>query len=225
MGYLDRMGFFDYLDESAEVLPYRPRDSTADFFRGKNSDLVEIAGIGPKNKDRNIVPRMSNTLTRKIPDNSNPESFNNAFYTILGELIGNIYRHCNLDLNGFAALQTYRYGNLITIAVSDSGPGLIETLRPVLNTEYPKLTNLTDSQLMKEIFSKGLSRFGEGNGGSGLFSCGKVAMKFNASIEVRQNNSRFNIITSDNKMKAIKTIDHLPYIWGTHICFNFSVDL
>jgi hypothetical protein len=106
MGYLDRMGFFDYLDEAVEVLPYRPKDSTADAFRGKNIDLVEIAGIDRNNRDRNIVPRMADTLSRRIPDSSKNESFGNAFYIVLGELIGNIYRHCEIDLNGFAALQT-----------------------------------------------------------------------------------------------------------------------
>lgn len=225
VGYLNRMGFFDHLDSSVEVLPSKPESSTAQIFRGTNSDLVEIVSIGPNNKDRSVPGRMSEALSAKLTHLTNPGSFQMGSFTILSELIGNIYRHSSLELNGFAALQTYRKSNLVKIAVSDSGPGIIETLRPVLVTEYPKLIHLTDSQLMKEIFRKGLSRFGEGNGGSGLKGCGNWAIKFNASIEVRQNCSRFNILTANNKMKAIQTVDNLPFIWGTHTCFNFSVDL
>lgn len=92
----------------------------------------------------------------------------------------------------------------------DSGPGIIETLRPALITVYPRLVSLSDSQLMREIFNYGLSRFGDMNGGSGLKSCGKWAARFNVSIEIRQNKARFSINTSDNKVKTLHAKDRLP---------------
>jgi hypothetical protein len=45
MGYLNRMGFFDYLADAVEVLPSRPGYSAAELHRGANATLVEIARI------------------------------------------------------------------------------------------------------------------------------------------------------------------------------------
>jgi hypothetical protein len=43
MGYLNRMGFFDYLADGVEVLPSRPFHSGAAPHRGGNAALLEIA--------------------------------------------------------------------------------------------------------------------------------------------------------------------------------------
>ena len=40
MGYLDRMGFFDYLAEDVEVVPLRPYFSAAEIHRGSNTSLA-----------------------------------------------------------------------------------------------------------------------------------------------------------------------------------------
>ena len=45
MGYLNRMGFFDNLAPSINVIPNRPAYSGAQLFRGGNTGLVEIARI------------------------------------------------------------------------------------------------------------------------------------------------------------------------------------
>ncbi|MDD5760156.1 MAG: hypothetical protein PHI06_13865, partial [Desulfobulbaceae bacterium] len=117
MGYLSRVGFFDYLEGTVEVLPFKPSTSRADTFRGKNSDLIELVDISSSDFDRNIVLRLSNDLLDKV-NVDNPNAFKTATYTFLSELIGNVSRHGRSDLNGYMALQTYRSSNRITIAVS-----------------------------------------------------------------------------------------------------------
>ncbi len=58
---------------------------------------------------------------------------------MFSELVGNVYEHSRTQLDGYAVLQVYKNGNSARIAVSDSGDGLLNTLRPSLPTHYPRL--------------------------------------------------------------------------------------
>jgi hypothetical protein len=226
MGYLDRMSFFDFLDPAIEVLPSRPERLRASTLGKRSNEQIEVIRVGVTKIEQIVVSQMVNSLLQNFPDGKMRNSLDFSLYTVLGELISNIQRHASiLELDGFVALQTYYDAkHKFCIAASDSSFGLIETLRPVLGVEYPKLASLEDSELIQLMFSRGLSRFGEEHGGTGLSSCRRIVSKFNATIEVRQNFSRFRI-EKPNKVKInIKTNDYLPYLWGTHICFNFSVD-
>ena len=65
------------------------------------------------------------------------------------------------------------------VAVSDSGLGIMQTLRPSLQNEFPRLVGLSDIDLLVEVFRQGLSRHGSDRG-CGLKGSAAKAMKFNA---------------------------------------------
>ena len=92
-----------------------------------------------------------------------------AAWTILAELIDNVFAHSETQLDGFAALQVYPKGNYLKVAVSASGLGLLKTLRPTLQNQAPKLAALRDVELLVEVFRQGLSRHGTGRGWSLFF--------------------------------------------------------
>jgi Transposase len=95
--------------------------------------------------------------------------------------------HTRLD--GYAALQVYSGGNRLSVAVSDSGLGIMGTLRPSLATEFPKLAGLPDTDLLVEVFRQGPSRHGLDRG-CGLKGCAAKAIKFGANLDVRLPNQR-----------------------------------
>lgn len=66
MGYLSRMGFFDFLCEGVEVLPDRPFYSGAQLYRGYNRQLVEIERINPEERDETLPLKLSEVLERNV---------------------------------------------------------------------------------------------------------------------------------------------------------------
>ncbi|MFL6232057.1 MAG: hypothetical protein ACJ76N_02900, partial [Thermoanaerobaculia bacterium] len=184
MGYLDRMGFFDCLSPDVEVSPYRPAFSAADTFRGRNRGLVEIAAIGRDTRDPDLPDRLTSALIQACGDRRDVQELGGAAWLIFAELIDNIYSHSQTPLDGFAALQVYRRGNGLKVAVSDSGLGIMDTLRPSLKSDYPSLSRLSDLELLVEIFREGVSRHG-GSRGCGLKGAAAKAVKFQAELDVR----------------------------------------
>ena len=51
-------------------------------------------------------------------------------WTIFAELIQNIFDHSGTQLDGYAALQVYQGGNKVSVAVSDSGRGIMDCTAP-----------------------------------------------------------------------------------------------
>ncbi len=66
MGYLNRMGFFDQLAPSVEVLPERPMYSGAKLFEGANAGLVEIARINKDDRDPSLLTRLRGQFTLEL---------------------------------------------------------------------------------------------------------------------------------------------------------------
>lgn len=224
MGYLDRMGFFDHLDKRVDVVPDRPVISGALIYQGGSSNLLEIESINPKVQEGALPSRLVGILEANL-DRADKSSLGQAAYTLFAELVGNIFRHSSTELDGYASLQVYRRGNGIKVAVSDSGKGILQTLRPALGEYYPELVNLSDLELMVEAFTNGLSRFGSGNG-CGLRQCARHAIKFGANLEVRLPTTRVFLIPSPDGYMASTAYcyQNLPKIWGTHVCFDFKLD-
>jgi hypothetical protein len=120
MGYLNRMGFFDHLASSVEVSPARPSYSGASRYRGANADLVEIARINKDHRDKNLPSHLTQALMRSCHGRSDAGALENAAWTIFAELIDNVFSHSQTPLDGYAALQSYRGGNRLAVAVSDN---------------------------------------------------------------------------------------------------------
>lgn len=223
MGYLDRMGFFDHLAPNIAVNPPRPIVSGAAIYRGHNSHLVEIARINRHVRDRELPSKLADALMEGCNSRPDASELGGAAWTIFAELIDNVFSHSETKLDGYAALQLYSRG--LCVAVSDSGLGIMETLRPALKHEQPTLARLPDLDLLVEIFHQGISRHGADRG-CGLKGSAAKAMKYNARLDVRLPNSRVLLVpgTGGYHLDTTYCYDQLPLIWGTHICFKFSLD-
>jgi hypothetical protein len=224
MGYLDRMGFFDHLAKEVDVAPYRPTWSAASRHRGANAGLVEIERFSRTSEaDRSLVQRLANTVERGCASRLDVGEVGEAIFTIFGELIANVHDHSSTPLDAFAALQTYPQGNRVTVAVSDSGIGIMQSLRPALVGEHWQ--NLSDTDLLVEIFREGLSSKHENKRGLGLKSSARHAIGFKADLDVRLPNQRVLLKPSHDEYRAstAHTQEGLPLVWGTHI--SFSLDL
>jgi hypothetical protein len=224
MGYLDRLGFFDKLAAGVRVVPARPLRSGARIHANKSAHVVEIAAISPASR---VEPALPGRLVQALitgrgqrPDN---EILRNAARHMFSELIDNISEHSQSVLDGFAVLQVYEGGKNVRVAVSDSGLGIIGTLRPVLARQYPQLAELTDVQVIVEAFRAGVSRFGPSRG-NGLSGCARKAIDFKAELNVRLMTQNIRLVPTDGEYSAATAYcqDNIPAIRGTHISFIFS---
>jgi len=222
MGYLNRIRFFDHLSPSIEVLPIRPEFTP---FHGKNPGLVEIERIDRITRDSCLLDRLTTAVRKACAQRKDVAELEGAAWTIFAELIDNVFSHSQTPLDGFAALQVYPKGNCLKIAVSDSGLGILETLRPSLRAGNSRLSELPGVDLIVEVFRQGLSRHGA-NRGCGLPGCASKAIKFGASLDLRLPTERVWLVPSEAQYRANKAycFQNLPLIWGTHICFTLQLD-
>jgi hypothetical protein len=225
MGYLNRMGFFDQLAPHIEILPGRPPFSTAEIHRGDNAALVEIARINKDARDEDLPKRLTEALMRSCQKRPDARELDGAAWTIFCELIDNVFSHSQTQLDGYAALQVYPGGNRLSVAVSDSGLGIMQTLRPALSTEFPKFAKLSDTDLLVEVFRLGISRHGPGGRGCGLKGSAAKAIKFEATLDVRLPTQRVLLHPARGAYRPNMAYgyEHLPLLWGTHISFGFGL--
>ena len=225
MGYLNRMGFFDCLPQEVEICPGRPTYSAADLHRGSNRALVEIARINKDARDQELPTRLTRAISRACGSRDDVKELNGAAWTIFAELIDNIFEHSATQLDGYAALQVYAGGKQLNVAVSDSGLGIMETLRPSLRTGSSGLAALSDTDLLVEVFRQGISRHGSDRG-CGLKGCAAKAIKFEAQLDVRLPNQRVLLVPSRGRyhLSHAYCYERLPLVWGTHIAFAFGLE-
>lgn len=225
MGYLNRMGFFDHLASAAEVSPYRPFFSGAAIHRGGNRGLVEIERFSRASSvEANLVPRLVAAVERGCSARADVKQIGDAMFSIFGELVKNVFDHSKTSLDAYAALQTYPQGNRLTVAVSDSGIGIMQSLRPAL--KGGRWDNLSDVDLLVEIFREGISSKPEDKRGLGLKSSAKHAIGFKADLDVRLLNQRVLLKPANNEYQPNMAYsqEQLPLLWGTHIAFSFKLD-
>jgi hypothetical protein len=225
MGYLDRMGFFDHLSKNVAVLPARPAVSGVAIYGGTSVSLVEITRINREYRDDKLPSLLTEAVMRSCGDRPDANELKGAAWTIFAELIDNIFSHSNTPLDGYAALQLYPQGNSLKVAVSDSGLGIMNTLRPALKNEFPALDRLSDTELLVEVFRQGISRHGADRG-CGLKGSAAKAIKYNADLDVRLPNIRVLLAPGKEGYSPNRAYcyENLPLIWGTHICFTFHLD-
>ncbi|MCM3869290.1 MAG: hypothetical protein ND895_01165 [Pyrinomonadaceae bacterium] len=223
--YLERIGFFQSLSPGVTVRPQRPSGFTAVRYRGSNPGVIEIQRIYRNQRDDSLPKRLTSAITRACEKRPDVKELEGAAWTILAELIDNVFSHSETRLDGFAALQVYPKGNCLKVAVSDSGLGMLETLRPALQSEAPKLAALRDVELIVEVFRQGLSRHGIGRG-CGLKGCADKAVKFGASLDIRLPEARVLLLPGNQGYTPNRAFCYsgLPLIWGTHISFTFHLD-
>jgi hypothetical protein len=158
LSYLDRIGFFNILDDSATVLPRRPAGRLAKAYWGNNGGVVELRPIATSLPSGDIPESLRKSFVECAGDD-----YDVAALTVLGELFDNVIEHAEAKTPGFAALQFYKRGNRIQTVISDNGRGIVGTLAPVLSIRYPELAQKVASAnhegvaLLKEVFSKGVA--------------------------------------------------------------------
>jgi hypothetical protein len=175
-------------------------------------------------RDEDLPTRLTDALMRSCRTRPDAGELEGAAWTIFAELIDNIFSHSRTELDGYAALQVYSKGNRLSVAVSDSGLGIMETLRPTLSTEFPRLAGLSDTDLLVEIFRQGLSRHGPDRG-CGLKGSAAKAIKFEATLDVRLPKQRVLLRPARGAYEAntADCYEGLPLMWGTHITFGFHL--
>ncbi|MGA3845335.1 hypothetical protein ACI2U9_17655 [Ralstonia nicotianae] len=221
--YLNRVGFYDLLDQKVDVLPNRPKRSTAKELHGGNSGLVEVAKIDLQHRDKETPRRLQVSLAEHV---AFPEA---RLHTILAELFSNIHEHSSSPIPGFVALQLYRKGSTphISTVFSDSGTGIAGSLLPTLDAiTLAKLDASGKDRavaLVELVFTDGqLSRLDDDGRGLGLFRTGECTQRFKGSISVRQDTFEVTIrYTSDERRITSRT--GLRRMNGTHICVKFNL--
>ena len=226
MGYLYRLAFFDLLHPEVQTVPPRPTTSAIEMA-GTNPGLVEFKGIHPGSRDRRTPTLLADALEAAFLDRADREALGAAAFTLLGEMIDNIYQHSNTPIDGYAALQVYRRGGNVLVAVSDSGDGLIETLRPSL--QGSNLESLPDTELIVKMLNDGLSRWGRESPerGAGLCQCTAHALKYSAQLKLRLATSSLTIMPGTRASQSYDGTVHcqegLPRLYGTHLAFRFHL--
>lgn len=222
--YLNRIGFFDLLAPEVHVRPDRPNVSTAAIYQGGSSRLVEIVPLRPAKPDQSLPKRLEKVLVGAINNPVRQEVIGAATSTFLRELIGNVYEHSSTALDGFAVLQVYAQGNSARLAVSDSGLGLMDTIRPALPKHYPHLAKSSTPEILSFAFKHGISCRGPGRGGCGLKVCAEKAVTLGANLEVRLPQEAVSVAGKRGGLSRPLLNPGLPLIWGTHIVFDFKLD-
>lgn len=222
-GYLNRIGFFDHLLPNIEVFPCRPLISAAEIYRGNSPKLIEIAKICPENRDRSLPTRLADALEEAVRHRADHEKVSFAAFTVFSELTDNVFQHSSTELDGFAVLQVYKRG--VKIAVSDSGKGIIKTLRPSLQSQFPRLKKMSDTDLIVEAFNAGLSRHGRERG-CGLKRSAEQAIRYHATLDVRLPRCRVWLDPAADRyaLSTAYCYEDIPLLWGTHIVFDFRLD-
>lgn len=223
MGYLDRVSFFDQLDPRIVVVPQPPAESAGSRHRGHNPDVVELRAIAPGKRDRELPRQLADAVEEACSGRTDRKTLGHAAYTVFAELIDNIYQHSETDVDGCAALQVYRGGGAVWVAVSDSGRGILATIRPALKSR--SLQDLSDPELIVHMFNEGLSRFGPERG-CGLRQCAEHALRYNAHLLLRLPTSGLELVPGAGRyVPNVAYIQKsLPLLQGTHIVFQFRLD-
>ncbi len=229
--YFNRMGFFDHLNLKVDVLPSRPVISTANRYKGKSDNLVEMGEIDPENPNNSLPKQLKNCFV----DHAG-EKYSDAAFTVFSELFGNVCEHSETKIPGFAALQKYGKSNShVQTVVSDSGIGIIGSIKPVLGEYYPKLFKkydfdnpVSDVKLTKEILETGqITKTGfpsETGRGLGLKRSQEIAVRYNANISVRQESFELILKYRNGVLNEWYYNINMPLIYGTHVCFDFYLD-
>lgn len=228
--YLCRVGLFEELDADVLVTP-KVKDHSNHY--GTNSKLMEFVSIEADTTQTDLPARLKKSFVELAG-----EQYANTAFGFIAEFINNIIEHSKTPVPGVAALQVYGKGDKrkkVQTVFSDSGVGIIGTLRRVLSTRYPELSDKypedmrnSDVYLLKEVLERGgVSGANDENykgRGLGLKLSAKQAAKFDATTCVRQEFFELTIKYRDGELFDYSYRTDLKKILGTHICFDFYVD-
>jgi hypothetical protein len=226
--YLDRNGWLALLDPAIQTSPPRPSVSNAEVYRGKAPGLVEIIALAPGSsvvERQGIVPHLVERLGAQYTDRRAAKRLKAAAFTVLGELIDNVFSHSQTVVPGYVMLQAYPNSARprVQVAVSDSGIGVPASLRPGLPA---RLQPRSDAELLVEVFEQGLSRLGANAGrGCGLHRCAQLANEHQARIIVDVPGTHVSLQRATAATFLVATGGPVGYdLAGTHVCMELRLD-
>jgi hypothetical protein len=228
--YLCRVGLFEIINETVTVFP-DIQDYSCHY--GKNTKVMEFVSIPSKTEQTDLPAKLKKSFIELAG-----EQYSNAAFGFIAEFVNNIIEHSQTPIPGVAALQVYGKGKnrtKVQTIFSDSGKGIIGTLRPVLAERYPELHDKypkdmdgSDIHLLKEVLQfggvSGANDLNYSGRGLGLKLSAKQAAKFDATICVRQDSFELTLKYIDGKLNDYSYCTDLTKLLGTHICFDFYLD-
>lgn len=237
--YLSRCGFFDNIHKKVTIFPYRPEVSLAKIYNSNSDNLCEILAIN-RDDDGSYLLRLTELIKAKLSE-KDKQLLLNKLRTFIGELVDNIREHGLSSIDGYIALQIYSSGKII-IAISDSGSGLLHTLRTealLYHQDNSDLISFTEQSLESDIgllayvFNKGkISRTGSERRGLGLSRTNEILKKISTtdvsdiSLIIRQQSYELDFPFGENGIEpnGCRTKSELTFIEGTHYVLTIQLD-
>jgi hypothetical protein len=228
--YLDRSGFLQLLSSRISTDPERPVISRADVHRGRTQGLVEIAALRPGTtgaERQSIVRRVVDSLVDFYPSGEEKtRRLRNHVFTVLGELVDNVFSHSRTTLPGYVSLQAYetKQRPRIQLGVSDSGIGIPASIRESVDA---RMIGKSDADLVVHAFKEGLSRHGASAGrGCGLPQCAALAAKYGSTLFVRTPSAQIVLrpATTQRPFHRADVQRKVGTLSGTHIYLEFRVE-
>lgn len=224
LGYLNRANFFTCLSPLVHVIPDRPDPVYATLYQGASRNLVEFKSISPFDEGASLtIPRqLIDALASATAARIDSKQLCQTSFTLFGELIDNIYSHSQTPLDGFAALQVYWNGGRVQVVVSDSGVGLLETLKPKLLSRWEN--NRTEAELVFSLL-QGDAIWNTAGRGAGLKRCAELALRHRSTVDVRLATCNVHLRPSNEGYQTTRMhyAQNLPLLKGTHICFSRAI--
>jgi hypothetical protein len=225
LGYCHTIGLLDCLSDG--VLRKYDKSLNKDLKRKSiGNSYVSIHEISGNAHDRSLPTKLADKITDTIPDISEEDrqNLNIQFFSLFSELTRNVSEHSETVLNGFAALQVYRRGQnpRAEIVVCDSGIGLLESLKPSLESHNKGYKEYSDLQLIQEMLTTGISSKQGDLGGNGLCTCFNQAKATNSDMHIRLSESYYHlhrVAEHEDLHSALLVSSDLFEISGTFISF------
>lgn len=247
--YLQRCGFFDNILEAVTILPYRPEESLAKKYNSNSAALVEIFPIKGAYEGSEL-PRLKECISAQLSEEEN-EAILKKISHLISELITNIRDHGQSKLDGYVVLQMYNMPNAkkIVVSVSDSGLGLLTTLRNEASkvakykdifAQLNSTGKSSDVNLLTYILNHGgISRTGLDGRGMGLERSSKFLAKISSedtnlrssnlrsiTLSIRQNDNEITFPYGEGALISdqAKLEEGLVFLQGTHYVLTIILD-
>lgn len=231
MGYCKYMRFFDNLDSRIHVTPC---PSTVDCEDADHPAVVKMEVLNCKRDLTGLAKQLAKSIINGIElypsieiSDREKNKLEHLHRTIITELINNVQEHSETKLNGFATMQVYGGQRpRASLVICDSGLGVFNTLRASEEPENAHYKHESFKEIIKRIFDEGVTRKKHDDGGTGLRTCFRKALRMNSDITIRTDCNQFRLFKlneHDHPIEALKINDNFMDIKGTFLCFEIPL--
>ncbi|WP_338555590.1 hypothetical protein [Paenibacillus sp. KS-LC4] len=210
--YMARAGF-DSLNDSFITIE-RPRKNIMNYLK-KNENMGVLKFF---DSESDIMP-INTEFESWMKQNQFTEYEINSLTTFVSEMIQNVCQHSRTRQRGVICIQAYISSKgepFLSWAIGDSGIGIRQSL---LQSELVEVTSLSDERVIREVITKGISRFKDDKTrGNGLTRLYHGAQKRGASLYIQSNSGLYGLDFDKNRQKKLER--PIPFsVSGTNIGF------